>query len=162
MKAAIGVYESHEKAVAALQDLQKAGYPVNQLSIIGKADLVDNHIHVKTNDNVEKAEVSLGVVGGAILGVLAGVGIFAIPGLGFLYGAGALVGAMMGAEGGIIAGGVAAILTGMGMNEAVALKYEKHLNEGKFIIFAQGDEGEIKHAKEVLHTQGYSIELTAH
>ena len=131
---AVGVYESHEKAVAALQDLQKSGYPVNQLSVIGKADLVDNHIHVKTNDNVEKAEV-VGVVGGAVLGMLAGVGIFAIPGLGFLYGAGALVGAMMGAEGGIIAGGLAAIFTSLGVNEAVALKYEKHLNEGKIHRF---------------------------
>jgi uncharacterized membrane protein len=160
MKAIIGVYESHDKAVEALQELQKAGYDSKQLSIVGKADLVNDHIHVKSHHTVERAEVGVGIAAGTVLGVLTGVGIFAIPGLGFFYGAGATVGAIAGIDFGLIAGGVTAAFTNMGIDEANAVKYEKHLNEGKFLVFAQGDEKQIKHAKEVLHTQGYSMELS--
>ena len=160
MKAIIGVYESHDKAVEAVQQLQKEGYDTKQLSVIGKADLINDHIHVKSHHTVERAEVGVGVVAGTILGVLTGVGIFAIPGLGFLYGAGALVGAFAGVDFGILAGGLTAVFTNMGVDKVNAEKYEKHLNEGKFLVFAQGDQKQIDHAKEVLHTQGYSMELS--
>lgn len=162
MKAVVGVYDSHEKAVDAIEELKKAGYSTKNLSLIGKADLVNDHIHVKSNDTAEKAEVGVGVVAGSVLGVLAGVGIFAVPGLGFLYGAGALVGAFAGFDFGLIAGGLVAALTHLGMDEVNAVKYEKHLNEGKFVIFAQGSEKEINHAQEVLHTQGLHLELDSH
>src|ERR1700722_10538677 len=98
MKSVIGVYKSHENAIAALYQLQKSGYPTGALSIVGKADLAGGHVHVKANDNVEKSEISIGIIAGIALGVLTGVGIFAIPGFGFLYGAGALVGVMAGIE----------------------------------------------------------------
>jgi hypothetical protein len=159
MNAVIGVYESHDDAIAALEQLKKSGYPADQLSVIGKADLIDNHIHVKTSDSAAKAEASIGVVTGTVLGVLTGVGIFAIPGLGFLFGAGALVGAFAGVEMGLIAGGLAAILTKLGVDEVNAVKYQKHLEEGKFIIFAQGDDKQIAHAKDVIHTQGLHLEM---
>ena len=162
MKAAIGVYESHDQAIEALAELKKSGFPTEKLTIIGKADLIDNHIHVKSGDTTAKAEASIGVVTGTVLGILTGVGIFAIPGLGFLFGAGALVGAFAGLDIGLIAGGLAAIFTTMGIDEVKARKYEKHLNEGKFLIFAQGDEKQIQHAKEVIHTQGLSLELDTH
>jgi uncharacterized membrane protein len=159
METAIGVYESHEKAVIALRQLQESGYPVGQLSILAKAGLVDNHIHIKTGDAAEKAEVSIGVVAGTILGVLTGVGIFAIPGLGFLFGAGALVGAFAGLDVGIMTGGLAAIFTRMGVDAKNATQYEKHLNDGNFVLFAQGDLEQIKEARKVIQMEGLPLEL---
>ena len=160
MKSIVGVYESHDKALAALQELKKSGYPDRQLSIMGKADLIDNHIHIKSSNTVEKAEASIGIVAGTILGILTGVGIFVIPGFGFLFGAGALVGAFAGADFGIITGGIAAILTSAGIDEANAVKYEKHLNEGKFLVFVDGDDVQLEQAHQTLHTQGLALELT--
>ena len=93
-------------------------------------------------------------------GQLTGVGVFAIPGFGFLFGAGAVVGAFAGVDAGIIAGGLTAIFTRMGINEANAIKYENHLNEGKFLVFVDGDDKEIEQAKQVLHTQGLALELS--
>lgn len=159
MKAVIGVYETHDSAVKALDELKRSGFPTKQLSVVGKADLVNNHIHVKTSDVPERAELSAGVIAGTVLGILTGVGIFAIPGLGFLYGAGALVGAFAGFDFGIMAGGLTAVLTGIGMEAANAAKYEKHLNEGKFLVFAQGDEKQIAQAEEVLHSKASHLEL---
>ena len=160
MKTVVGVYESHDKAIIALQELKKTGFTADKLSLVGKADLVDNHINIKANNAVEKTEASIGVVAGAILGILTGVGVFAIPGFGFLFGAGAVVGAFAGVDAGIIAGGLTAIFTRMGINEANAIKYENHLIEGKFLVFVDGDDKEIEQAKQVLHTQGLALELS--
>ena len=162
MKSIVGVYESHDKALAAVQELKKSGYPDRLLSVVGKADLIDKHLHIKSNNAIEKTEASIGVVAGTILGVLTGVGIFAIPGFGFLFGAGALVGAFAGADLGIIAGGITAILTSAGVDEVNAVKYEKHLNEGKFLVFADGDDAQLKQAHQMLHTQGQTLELTSY
>lgn len=159
MNSVVGVYESHEMAVQAVRALKKAGFSTKKISLLSKADIINNHIHVKSHHKIEKAEMGVGLVAGTIIGILSGVGIFAIPGLGFIYGAGALVGAFAGFDFGIIGSGLVTIFTRMGIDEAVALKYEKHLNEGKYLVFAQGNEKEVDHAQEVLHTSGLHMEL---
>ena len=162
MNTIVGVYEAHDDAVNAVKALEQAGYATKNISLISKAELVNDHIHVKSDHTVETAEVGVGVAAGSILGVLAGVGIFAVPGLGFLYGAGALVGAFAGVNFGLLGGGIASILTSIGIDKLNAEKYEKHLNEGKYIVFVQGDEKETKHAHEVLHTEDLHLELDSH
>jgi len=160
MNSLVGVYESHENAIAALYELQKSGYPINPLSIVGKAELVGSHVHVKTNENIEQRELGIATIAGIALGILTGIGIFVIPGFGLLYGAGALVGAFAGTETGFITGGLVAILAKvLGIDEANAIKYEKHLKEGNFLLFAPGDAKQIELAQHILHTQGLSLEL---
>ena len=87
----------------------------------------------KKMDRVEKAILSIATAGGAVLGILTSIGVFAIPGFGLLYGAGAFVGACAGLEAGFMTGGVAAILTTIiGVDKELAHRYEKQLNEDKF------------------------------
>lgn len=162
MKSIVGVYESHDKAVQAVNELKAAGFAADKISLISKADIVNNHIHVKSEHSVERAEVSVGVAAGTILGALTGIGIFAIPGLGVLYGAGALVGAFAGLDIGLLGGGLVAILTSWGMDEFNAKKYEEHLNAGKFLVFVQGEEADRDRAQDTLHTSGLHMELDAH
>jgi uncharacterized membrane protein len=163
MKAAIGVYDSHDKALEAVKQLQSAGYDSSKLSVIGQATSIDDHLHViSSSQNVERAEISVGAIAGSVIGVLAGVGLFAIPGLGFLYGAGALVGAFAGLDIGIISGGLAAVLTQMGMDKTKAHEYEKHLKEGKFMVVAQGEPDELEHAEKTLGDHGTHLELDVH
>lgn len=162
MQAIIGVYDSHDAALSAVQKLQSEGFPANQLSIIGKTIKVDEQFHVKSDHTVEGAEISFGVIAGSIVGVLSGIGIFAIPGFGFLFGAGALVGAFAGLELGVVGGGIAAVLTRLGVNQLTADKYEEYLKAGKFIIVAQGEEEELKGAEQKLGEHGAHVELEAH
>jgi len=163
MKAAIGVYDSHDKALEAVKQLQGAGYDSTKLSVIGQATSIEEHLHVSgSGQGIEKAEMSVGAIAGSVLGVLAGVGLFAIPGLGFLYGAGALVGAFAGLDAGIITGGIVAALTQMGMDKAKAHEYEKHLKEGKFMVVAQGEPDELEHAEKTLGDHGTHLELDVH
>ena len=162
MKSVIGVYGSHEKALSALSELQKSGYPIRHLSIIGKADIKDRHIHVKEKDTVEKAILSIGTAGGAVLGILTSIGVFAIPGFGLLYGAGAFVGICAGLELGFMTGGIGVILTTIiGVDKSIAHRYEKYLNEDKFLVLAQGTEKQVDHAKQIMDMHGSSLEVTA-
>ena len=153
MKSTIGVYKTHEKAVQALDTLKKANFPLKKVSLIGNAELVNDHVHVKSR-HLPEIGASIGVAAGSVLGVLTGIGVFTIPGFGFLYGAGALVGAFAGFDMGAIGGGLLAIMAEYGVDEHEVVKYDEHLKNGKVMLIVQGDEAEIQNAKEILHTEG--------
>jgi hypothetical protein len=159
MKSVIAIYEDHEKAVASVSALQATGYDVKQVSLLGKADMVNNHITVSSSDSAQSTELSIGIVAGTILGTLSGISILAIPGLGFIFGAGALVGAFAGFDLGIIGGGLVAIFTAVGMNQLMSSRYEKYLNDGKFLVVVQGEDDQLEKAYQILHTTGLHIAL---
>ncbi len=86
MQTAVGVYDSHQKAVDAVAELKKAKFPVKHLSILGKVDtevVADNEAHILPKDVVKLEGIEAGTALGVALGVLTGVGIFAIPRLWF-------------------------------------------------------------------------------
>ena len=156
MNAAIGVYDSHDKAVAAVQELKESGYPVKQLSIIGKADVetVDNGMHVTPKNPLNMTGLGVGLGVGTAVGILTGVGLFAIPGFGFLYGAGALVGAIAGFDFGLLGGGAASVLTTVGVEDTDTKKYQEHLAEGKYLLVANGNKEEVDKAISILESHG--------
>ena len=49
MNCTVGVYDTHEKAIEAVQELKRAGYPIQQVSLIGKAVIIDDLMYVKPN-----------------------------------------------------------------------------------------------------------------
>lgn len=156
MNSAIGIYDSHDKALDAVKELKDADYPVKQLSIIGRADVevVDEGMHIQSKNPLNLAGVGIGTTLGAALGILTGVGVFAIPGLGFLYGAGALVGAIAGFDFGLIGGGIASVLATIGIKDEDAEKYRQHLDQGKYLLVAQGSEDEVSKARKILQEHG--------
>ena len=74
-----------------------------------------------------------GVVGG-VIGLLAGVGALAIPGLGPIIAGGALASTLAGAGIGAVAGGLIGALIGMGIPEEDARYYETGLREGGILV----------------------------
>ena len=151
MKSTIGVYASHKKAIEAIRELKDSGYPVQQVSLIGKAKIIDDHMHISQNRWMKDGPVSIGVILGPILGVLTGAGIFSIPGLGFIFGAGAVIGAFAGFDIGLVGGGIVSLLTTLGMKRDEALKYHEHLEEKRFLVVAQGNQEQVRKAREILH-----------
>ena len=164
MKTVISVYDTHHDAVEAVRELQSAGYDPKRLSIVGKTTDMEEVPEVKTSKSmaVAGAEVGIGAVAGSVLGVLTGIGIFAIPGLGFLYGAGALVGAIAGFDFGIIGGGLASALTVAGISAADTEQYEESLKNGKVLLVVQGSNDDLAKAKSILHTHGKSTGIIQH
>jgi len=163
MKTAIGVYNTHAEAVNALKELQNAGYPTKNVSILGKVNEEDvNRDSFTSNEKVAGAEVGSTVLLGSTLGILTGIGVFAIPGFGFLYGAGALIGAIAGFDIGLLGGGVISALTLSGVKDDHSKEYETAIKSGKFLLIAQGSEEEVNRAKDILHSHGTHSTLAAH
>lgn len=150
MNTTIGVYASHEKAIEAVEKLKNAGYPVQQISLIGKAVLIDDLMHIKHNRRIKNAPAIIGAVIGPILGILSGVKIFAIPGLGFLFGIGAGLGALAGFSLGIAGGGAISLIAILVIKSRAVLKYHEHLEEKGFQVIVHGNIEEINKAKEIL------------
>jgi hypothetical protein len=177
MKATIGVYENQAKAIAAIQELKAAGYPENQISILTHSksdhhpsdpgesedgDGVDSDDVYEEPMRIAATGVGIGAIVGPVLGALAGVGMLAIPGLGVLVGAGALAGAIAGLDVGIIGGGIISALAIARVNKHHEDLYQEHLQEGRYLVVAQGTEDEIEEARGILHSHDGHIQLDTH
>jgi hypothetical protein len=99
--------------------------------------------------------VTTGSVIGGTLGLLAGVGLLAIPGLGPFIAAGPIMAALAGLGVGGAVGGVTGALVGMGIPEFEAKRYEGRLQKGGILQSVHCDTAkEIKRAKEVVTRTG--------
>lgn len=82
------------------------------------------------------AGVTTGSVLGGTLGLLAGIGALAIPGIGPLVAAGPLMAALSGMGAGGTIGSIIGALIGLGIPEREVLKYEHQLKEGSILLSA--------------------------
>lgn len=150
MEAKIKVFNTHAEALKAAEVLIENGVDAKSISLIGKAELVDDHIHVRSTEPIKDAPALLGAGAGAIVGLLTGLGVFAIPGFGILYGAGAVIGAIGGFDIGLVGGGIATLLTSLGINKDHVVRYHEHLNEGKFLLMIHGDAAQVEKVEQLL------------
>ncbi len=155
MNSKVAVYNSHKTAVKAVKALVENGIPAKHISLIGKAEVNDddNVEHIQ-KEKIEKTTAVIGMGAGTLAGLLTGLGVFTIPGFGFLYGAGAAVGAIGGFELGALTGGLFALLEDLGIRDDKFSDFEERLNKGEFIITINGSEAEVIKAEKILHTQG--------
>jgi len=108
------------------------------------------------------AGASTGAVIGGTLGLLAGIGALAIPGVGPLIAAGPIMAALAGIGVGGAVGGFTGALIGMGIPEYEAKKYEGRLKKGGILFSVHCDTSEqIKRGKEIIaRTGGEDISST--
>ena len=155
--AVVAIYHTHTDAEAAVKELQKAGYDMTKLSIVGKDYHTEEHVtgYYSTGDRM-KYWGKLGAFWGGIWGLLFGSAFFLIPGLGPMLAAGPIVAWIVGAlEGAVVTGGFTAIGAGLysiGIPKDSVLKYETALKTDKFLLIAHGSPAEATKAQQVLHT----------
>ncbi len=95
-----------------------------------------------------------GVIGGG-LGILAGIGTLAIPGLGPFIAAGPIMAGLAGLGVGGAVGGIIGALVGMGIPEYEAKRYEGRIKSGGVLLSVHCDtSNQIKSAKELLKNTG--------
>ena len=164
MHTTIGIYDDRDSALNAAVQLKEAGFPIKKLSVMGLAytEVIDDKLHVTEKSPINTGSVGTGLALGTAVGVLTGVGIFASPGLGFLFGAGALVGAIAGFDIGLIGGGIASVLTSVGINDRNAHRYNELLKEGKYLVVASGSKEEVGRAYHLLSGNGSTGEVELH
>jgi len=150
MNTVVGAYATHEKAIEAVEALKCARYPVQQISLIGKAVIIDDLMHVNHTSWKKNVPVITGAILGPFLGILTGTQLFAIPGFGFLYGIGAVLGALAGFSLGIVGGGVFTLLATLVVKSRSVVKYKEHMEERGFQVITHGNKEDVKRAKEIL------------
>jgi hypothetical protein len=154
----IGIVDGQVQAENIVQRLGEQGFPNADISAIfpdkhGSRDFAHEH-NTKAPEGTVVGVTSGGVVGGT-LGLLAGIGALAIPGLGPFIAAGPLMAALSGAAAGAAIGGVAGALIGMGIPEIEAKKYEGKLRGGNILIATHVDTSEEEsRAKDIFRREG--------
>ncbi len=166
VNAVVATLDSHVQAEAAVKELQKSGFDMKRLSIVGKDFHSEEHVvgYYNAGDRM-KYWGKLGAFWGGIWGFLFGSAFFFIPGIGPIIVAGPLVSWIVGAlEGAAIYGGLSALGAGLysiGIPKDSILKYETSLKSGKFLLVAHGTAEEAKRAKDILQRTGAPLEAHA-
>jgi hypothetical protein len=110
--------------------------------------------HTKAPEGTTTGVAAGGMLGGT-LGLLAGIGALAIPGLGPFIAAGPIMGALAGLGVGGAVGGLVGALVGMGIPEYEAKRYEGRVKAGGVLLSVHCDTSEeITRAKDVLKRTG--------
>lgn len=153
--AAVAIFETHELAETAVKELQRSGFNMKILSIIGKDYHTEDHIvgYYNKGDRM-LAWGKTGAFWGGLWGMLFGSAFFFIPGIGPLVLAGPIVSWLVGAlEGAVVVGGLSALggaLVNMGIPKDSVLKYETAIKADKFVLLVHGTAEDTEKAKRIL------------
>jgi len=156
--AVFGIYRDRLHVEQGVDALLDQGFRSEDISVL----LPDNvgtkeFAHEKNTKAPEGTATGAGtgaVVGGT-LGLLAGIGALAIPGLGPFIAAGPIMGALAGAGTGGGVGGIIGALVGMGIPEYEAKRYEGLVKEGGVLLSVHCDNSDwVRRAKDILERTG--------
>ena len=131
------IVDSRILAENVVSQVLAAGFSNNDVSVLfpnrqGTNDFAHEH-HTKAPEGAAAGVGTGGIVGGT-LGLLAGIGALAIPGLGPFIAAGPIVAVLSGAAAGATVGGVTGALIGLGVPEMEAKFYEGKIKGGNLLI----------------------------
>ena len=159
--AVIAIYETHSGAENAVKELQRSGFDMKKLSVVGKDFHTDQQVvgYYNAGDRM-KYWGKMGAFWGGLWGLLFGAAFFWVPGVGPLLIAGPLAAWIVGAlEGAIAVGGLSALGAGLysiGIPKNSVLKYETAIKADKFLLVAHGTAAEAAKARDILNTTGPS------
>ena len=152
--AVYGIYPDRTAAEAAVDQLIAADFRKEDISVLmqnneGTKDFAHDK-STKAPEGTTTGVVAGGAVGGT-LGLLAGIGALAIPGVGPFIAAGPIMGTLAGIGSGGLVGGIIGALVGMGIPEYEAKRYEGRIKEGGVLLSVHSDNSEwTDKAKDIL------------
>lgn len=135
--AVFGIYHSASEAERAVDHLIGAGFANSRISVLLPDDAGTRDFAYKKSTKAPEGAatgVTAGGVVGGTLGLLAGIGALAIPGVGPLIAAGPIVASLAGLGIGGAVGGMVGALVGMGIPEYEAKRYEGHMKDGGTLL----------------------------
>lgn len=154
MKTVTGLFDTYGDAEAAVSNLQAAGIPSDDISIVSNNG--DGRYKTDDSNAAEGAGTGAGIgagIGGAG-GLLAGLGLLAIPGVGPVVAAGWLAATAAGAAAGAVlggaTGGIIGALTDAGVPERDAHFYAEGVRRGGTLVTARVDETRQGEAEAIL------------
>jgi len=162
----VEVYENIAAAEDAIRMLDRGGFPMKQISIVGQDLQSEKEVHgFITTGDVAKSGAGTGAWAGGLFGLLMGAAFIWMPGFGPLVVAGpfasALLGGVEGAVAGAAGGGLLGALIGWGVSKQHIVKYEEHLKGGKYLLIVHGSQEDIDKARSILAVEN-AAEVAVH
>lgn len=164
---AVAVCNSHTEAEEVIRQLQKSGFDMKKLSIVGKDYHTEEDVvgYYNTGDRMKKWG-KLGAFWGGFWGILFGSAFFFVPGIGPIAVGGPLVATIVGGlEGAVAVGGLSALgagLFGLGIPKDSVLKYETAVKSDKYLVIVHGTKEEMEKARDLLEPLGLADIATHH
>ena len=161
----VAIFNTHVEAESAVKELQKSGFDMKKLSIVGKDYHTEEQVvgFYHTGDRM-KHWGKMGAFWGWLFGIFFGAGFFLIPGIGPLVVAGPLVVTIVGGlEGALAVGGLSALGAGLyslGIPKDSIINYETSIKTDKFLLVVHGAGDDLDKAKDILKSAGH--EVTVH
>jgi len=156
--AVFGIYKTSSQAEYAVDRLLSAGFGNNDISVLLPDSKSSKEFAHEKNTKAPEGTTTGVAAGGAVggtLGLLAGIGALAIPGVGPLIAAGPIMGALAGMGVGGAVGGLIGALVGMGIPEYEAKRYEGRVKDGGVLLSVHCDTSEeVSRAEDILKQTG--------
>jgi len=152
----VAIFQTHKDAEDSIRALERLGFDMKNLSIVGKDYHTEEHVvgYYNTGDRM-KYWGGTGAFWGGFWGLLFGSAFFWIPGIGPLLMAGPIVASVVATlEGAVAVGGLSALGAGLyslGIPKDTVLQYETAVKLDKFLVIAHGTTDELAKAKRVMH-----------
>lgn len=153
-----GIAPNITTANTVVERLRAAGFTDNDISVLlpdrsGTRDFA-HEAHSKAPEGAAAGAGAGGLVGGTI-GLLAGIGLLAIPGVGPFIAAGPIMAALSGMAVGAAVGGVTGALIGFGIPEIEAKRYADKIKDGNILIAVHCENSnESSKAKDIFKAAG--------
>jgi uncharacterized membrane protein len=138
----VGIVHTQIEAENLVGELKASRFTDNDISVLfPDKDGTKDFAHKNSTKAPEGAVAGAGTGGviGGTLGLLAGIGALAIPGVGPLIAAGPIMAALSGAAVGATVGGLSGALIGMGIPEYEAKMYEGKVRDGNILVAVHCD-----------------------
>jgi len=155
---AFGIYPTREMAENAVDRLLSAGFRNDDISVLlednGGTQEFTAEKHTKAPEGSSAGFVAGGIIGGTI-GLLAHIGVLAIPGLRPLIVAGPIIATLSGIGSGGMLGSIIGALVGVGIPEYEAKRYEGRIKSGGILVSVRCETQDwIRKAKQLLKDSG--------
>jgi hypothetical protein len=155
----VAVYPDHTTAEHAVRHLHEAGFPLDELSIVGRnIQETEKPTGLVSRGDYVKAGAETGALFGWLFGLCVGAGFLVLPGLGLVVVAGpisaALLASIEGGAAGAVVGSLAGALIGWKVPKERALKYETQVKGGKFLIVVRSTPAVVARAQNLLAPKG--------
>jgi uncharacterized membrane protein len=141
MRTVSATFDTYDEVTAAVDGLSDMGVPGSDITVVSRR-------HDAITRITEGA--GLGAAVGGLGGLLAGFGMFIIPGLGPVSGIGWLIPLLIGAAAGGVAGGLIGSLRGAGIDENVTSACAEGTCRGGTLLVARVHDDEAGEARAVL------------
>ncbi len=149
MKTITKVYDSYEKAHQVVDELQAAGIAMASISVLASEQAVSKYEDAAGTTEAGPG-AGLGATVGGAAGLLAGLGLLAIPGLGPIVATGWLASTVAGAAAGGATGGILGSFMAAGVPEDHAHVYSESVRRGATVVSVRAEDYNIATVQSIL------------